>query len=123
MYDEFVLREEEGVGLDLPGTGDDLGLLLWSELGQVIDELDRVLRRRHHEVEVELKRPDALPPEVVPLQHDHVLHRFVSVLELQAQTHLRKLQEVGSEVVPDKPLTGVVLLFRDIYLSVFFYVH
>lgn len=119
MDDKFVLREEKGVRLDFPGTSNNLSLLLRRKLRQVVNKLDGVLGGGHNEVEVEFKGPDALAPEVVSLQHQHVFHRLISVLELQAQAYLGELEEVRSKVVSDEPLTGIVLLFRDIYLSVF----
>ena len=112
MNNQASLREVEAIALDLPRSVDNLLLLLWRELRQVVAELPLVGAIRDHKSEPEAEFLDDSATEVVPLDHLQVLDWLGPNAELHRQADRLELEEIGAKMVLDHPLRRVVLFLQ-----------
>ena len=86
MYYEFSISEEERVAFNFPGGLRDLDALLVSQFGEIVDKLPRVGAAGDDKTEFEVVGADHLAPEVVPLNHLHLINGLGTVRKVQRQT-------------------------------------
>ena len=72
VHNELVVHEVEAVGLGFERVADDILLLLWGQVGHVVDRFPGVGGVGDAESEAEIERFDELPSEVVTLDHAEV---------------------------------------------------
>lgn len=114
---EFAVREEEAVGLDLPGRRDDLRHLLRRQLRQVVDELPSVLRVWYDETEGEVVGSNHFTTEIMPFNHLHTLNGLLADAEIQRESDGLQLEELGTEVVL-YDAHGRVVVIADVVVNV-----
>ena len=102
MDNEFAFGEEKAIRVGLKRRIDHLLLLLFTELGQLVNILPSVGALGHTEGEVELELGEHLPAEEVLFDKGQVCQRLVPIhiRKLKVQLKVAQLEESPRERVP-----------------------
>ena len=124
MNHQFTVAEEERVTLQLPRRVNDVLLLLFTETGQVVDELPRVSGVGDDESKFKRVLANHSSLEIVSLNHEHLVNGLLANAERQCQADSLQLQEVGSQVILHHAsgwivVVGEILIIHFAFLNLY----